>query len=83
MTAINLLLEDVFGVGLAYVEDNLDMTINYVFNFPMTAFFQDTLVAFDLLPRPGGVGITITIDLDNIFFGFGPKKNFDNAAFGA
>lgn len=56
---INLLLLDVFGNpgSSAYVEDNLDMTVTYVFPVPLTSALAEVLAAFDLLPRPSGVDI--------------------------
>lgn len=59
---INLAMADVFGVlGLAYVVDNLDMTIEYVFEFALNASTLLALLTFDVLPRPAGVGLTITV----------------------
>lgn len=47
--------------GTIYVIDNLDMTITYNFtdlSFPVTLF--QTLVKYDVFPRPAGVEITFT-----------------------
>ena len=41
-----------------FVEDNMDMTINYVFGAPLPSDLQNILQAYDLLPRPAGVGAT-------------------------
>jgi len=43
-----------------FVEDNLDMSVNYVFGAPLSSDLQTVLQKFDLLPRPAGVGATYT-----------------------
>ena len=43
-----------------FVEDNLDMTINYVFGSPLSSDLQAVLQNFDLLPRPAGVKVSYT-----------------------
>lgn len=60
ITSINALLQDVFGdTGLAYVIDNEDMTMTYVFDFPLSTSFQQAMLQYGLLPKPGGVKINI------------------------
>lgn len=58
---INDLLNDVFfeQFGNAYVLDNEDMTATYVFEFEISTLFQSAMLEYDLLPRPGGVKISI------------------------
>lgn len=59
---INKALQDVFGdLGLAYVQDNLDMTMLYVFEFSLTAEVQFILDTTDILPRPTGVDVSYII----------------------
>lgn len=61
IASINAALADVFeGSGMAYVLDNEDMTMTYVFDFPISAGFRQSMVEYDLLPKPAGVKITIT-----------------------
>lgn len=81
---INRMLKYVFkNYGLAYVEDNLDMTMRYVFTFPLNSDLLYIFNNFDVLPRPAGVGSTF-IQGDVKFFGFGePHANFENGNFGA
>jgi hypothetical protein len=58
---INRMLADIFadfvapGATPAYVQDNLDMTCDYVFLFDLPAELQFALRYFDVLPRPAGV----------------------------
>jgi len=84
VTDINLLIEDVFGsLGPAYVVDNFDMTISYVFLFSLSTIIQRIMADFDLLPRPAGVKVlVVTAGPANENFGFGAlRKNFDNGNF--
>lgn len=58
---INKALADVFeGKGLCYVEDHEDMTMTYVFTFPISADFRVSMLEYGLLPKPAGVKINIT-----------------------
>jgi len=58
VTEINKMLADLFGN--AYVIDNHDMSMTYVFNDPVSANLQDYLRKNDILPRPAGVKRKIT-----------------------
>ena len=82
VTDINRILADVFGSGVAYVRDDLDMTIRYIFTRvidPQLLFVLDT---FDILPRPSGVRADISIQPQQRF-GFGElRRNFGNGNFG-
>ena len=56
VTQINKILADVFSaLGAPYVQDNLDMTATYVFDFMMTSPLKLVIQENDLLPRPSGV----------------------------
>lgn len=57
---INRILKILFGDGQAYVVDNEDMTIEYVFTFTPSAKLNFVLQKYDLLPRPAGVDYSIT-----------------------
>lgn len=53
---LNTALKDVFGAqGLAWVKDNQDMTIEYVFEFALSSDMKYVLDTYDILPRPAGV----------------------------
>ena len=53
---INKNLNRIFApLGTLYVLDNLDMSMDYVFNFTPSANLLNVLVMFDLLPRPAAV----------------------------
>lgn len=55
---INAFMEELFGVdGGAYVVDNLDMTAEYVFEFPIPSKLQFIFQNYDILPRPAGVAV--------------------------
>lgn len=67
--------------GNAWVLDNFDMTITYVFDFYMPTIMRTVLRQLDLLPRPAGVGINYILVLGNVF-GFGEfNQNFQNGNF--
>lgn len=54
--AVNAILRSLFpGRGRAYVQDNLDMTITYVFDFVPTPVEIATIAQSGVLPRPTGV----------------------------
>jgi hypothetical protein len=53
---LNKLLQAIFGgSGLVYVQDNLDMTLSYVFLFQPTATQQAIIQYSGAIPRPAGV----------------------------
>lgn len=83
VTDINLILADVFGgLGLVYVLDNLDMTMGYNFLFDINETLLNVLEGFDILPRPAGVEVNLTVNFANSNFGFGVfRKNFNNGNF--
>lgn len=57
VTEINTLLAEVFkDRGLVFVQDNLDMTITYVFTFTPSAELITVMSQNDLFIRPAGVG---------------------------
>lgn len=58
---INQFMATLFGdLGSAYVIDNLDMSIEYVFEFPLNSKLQFIFQAYDILPRPAGVSASFT-----------------------
>lgn len=64
--SINKLLDDVFnqqaGVGgQAYILDGQDMTMTYVFTFPISTNLQQAMIDFDLLPKVAGVRLSIVV----------------------
>jgi len=78
---INEFLAFLFGPGVLYAIDNLDMTMTYVFTQQPDAQILFILQEFDLLPRPSGVSIEIMVSgIDS--FGFDPDGlNFENGNF--
>jgi hypothetical protein len=77
----NVFLNRVFGDGVAYVLDNLDMTITYFFTEAISANLLYVLQQFDILPRPAGVMSNIVVS-SVATFGFDPYcLNFDNGNF--
>lgn len=77
----NAFLARLFGSGTAYLVDNLDMTITYVFTQPIAASLMYVLQNLDILPSPAGVGYNI-VTLSAPSFGFDPYGlNFDNGNF--
>jgi len=79
----NRFMKQVFGdEGTVYVQDLYDMTFAvYVFDFVPDSQTLFVLQQFDLLPRPAGVGILLTI-LNRIPFGFDPfDTNFYDGNF--
>lgn len=69
--------------GAAYVIDNLDMSMTYVFGFAPSSELQYILQNYNLLPRPSAVDVSwISFSRDS--FGFGDANlNFNNGNFGA
>ena len=56
---INKFLSRIFGAyGPAYVVDNLNMTMTYIFAFNLPAPLQFIFKFYDLLPAPAGVKVT-------------------------
>jgi len=85
VTSINAFLATVFNgfenyQGTAYVLDNLNMTMTYVFTAELSAGMISALTTFDLLPRPAAVGLNIVIDPASVF-SFDNPQNFDNGIF--
>jgi len=64
---INRMLKDVFGEFVvpgqtaAYIVDNLDMTQEYRFLFPLSNELRFALNYFDVLPRPAGVKSSLVV----------------------
>lgn len=80
---INRMLAYLFAdYGPAYLQDQLDMTQRYVFDFDMPSGLLLILQNFDILPRPAGVESTyIQGNLET--WGFGQyHANFTNGNFG-
>lgn len=64
---INNFLNILFGLeGGAYVRDNLDMSITYVFLFPIPSKLQFIFENYDILPRSAGVDIDYTYEIPDI-----------------
>ena len=60
--SINHLLQFLFaGRGSCYVLELSPMQIEYVFNFPLQTWEAAVLLQPALMPRPAGVGVTITV----------------------
>jgi len=54
--AINQILQLMFpNRGVCYVQDNLNMTLTYVFHFPLQTYEVSIVTASGVLPRPAGV----------------------------
>lgn len=78
---INAMLNDVFGQGAAYVIDNHDMTMTYVFNIQPSNNLVEFFNRYDILPRPAGVEMNIAYGL-TYSFGFADyQSNFNNSNF--
>ncbi|MFT8891794.1 MAG: DUF2612 domain-containing protein [Acetobacter papayae] len=61
--SINTILTTLFvGQGDAYVRDNGDMTMTYVFRFVPTDVQVSIIQNSGVLPRPAGVGISYSIE---------------------
>jgi hypothetical protein len=95
VTEVNAFLKYVFNLayptadplgnpGSCYLLDNYNMSISYVFTFLVPKRLLIILRAFDLLPRPAGVGVGYIVKPIPLF-GFGPftngYKNFGNGCF--
>lgn len=69
-------------LGLAYVNDGLNMTARYVFEFPLPSALELIFTEYDLLPRPAGVKIDYVIIGDADGWGVGRyHENFTNGNF--
>lgn len=80
---INKLLNFIFGkYGKAYVIDNLNMSLTYVFNFQLTDLQLAVIRDTGLLPKPAGVEAQI-VSLTYDTFGFEGSDGlpFDQAPF--
>lgn len=56
---INRFMAYLFGdMGSVYVLDNLDMTMTYVFGFPIPSNMNFIFKNYDILPRPAGVAVS-------------------------
>lgn len=79
---INRFLKIMFEAdGGAFVIDAHDMTMIYQFNFTPSSQLTFILDEYDLLPRPGGVGVRWQTKM-NPSFGFGQYNlNFNNGNF--
>lgn len=68
--------------GDAYVIDNYDMTMTYIFGFALSSSLMYIFNNYDVLPRPAGVRIADINIIGSIPFGFNIyNKNFDNGNF--
>lgn len=64
VTFLNAALRDVFiDDGVAYVLDNGDMTLEYVFKFPLSNNFVTALNKYNILPSVCSVKTIITVSL--------------------
>lgn len=80
---INEFLKFVYGkYGKAFVVDNNDMTISYMFSFQLTNLQIAILQTIPLLPKPAGVKISI-FSSNGVVFGFNGSNAypFDQAPF--
>jgi Protein of unknown function (DUF2612) len=60
--ALNQLIQNLFpGRGRAYTVDNRNMTMTYVFRFPLSTIEYAILAFSGVLPHPGGVGVNILV----------------------
>jgi len=77
--------------GQAWVLDDFDMTMTYVFNFYLPRIMREVLVQLDLLPRPAAVGLKYIVNVGTAF-GFNAynpsfpnllnnNQNFENGNF--
>jgi Protein of unknown function (DUF2612) len=75
---LNRLLTQIFAdSGTVFVQDNLNMTLTYVFNFPLTTAQLAIIQSSGALPRPAGVQINFTFpDQPTPFFGFDSSSPF-------
>ncbi len=83
VTEINQFLKNVFKeYGRAYVRDNLNMTITYVFNFQPSSQLKFVIEKYDVLPRPAGVGVDTLVEVIE-YWGFSnTDQTFEHGNFG-
>ena len=63
ITQTNAILKDLFGhLGPAYVQDNLDMTIVFVFDFALSAEFLTVVEQDAIMPIPPGVNASVQVN---------------------
>lgn len=69
---LNRLITQIFaGFGIVFVQDNLNMTLTYVFNFPPTTAQIAIVQNSGAMPRPAGVEILFSFPgMPNPAFGF-------------
>lgn len=64
---INRFLSILFELeGGAFVRDNLDMNMEYVFLFPIPSKLQFIFENYDILPRPAGVEVSYVYEIPDI-----------------
>lgn len=75
---LNSLLSTIFsGYGDVYVQDNLDMTLTYVFSFPPTSAQQAIVENSGVMPRPAGVEVTYQWpSVPGPIFGFDSENSY-------
>lgn len=80
---INAFMATVFGPGAVYVVDGLDMHARYIFTpGALPSNLELVLQAYDLLPRPAGVGVDYRVLDEASGWGFGRyRQNFKNGNF--
>ncbi|MGE8630457.1 DUF2612 domain-containing protein [Achromobacter denitrificans] len=80
---INRALDSVFGLGAAFVFDNYDMNITFMFSSAPDYRMRRLLERTDILPRPSTVGAQWAVQV-RPSWGFGLNHlNFENGNFGA
>lgn len=84
ISEINEFLDYAFkSFGKVYALDGLNMTMSYIFTFPISQRLLNILQALDLMPRPASVKINYSI-LTRESFGFGEfNLNFERGTFNA
>lgn len=79
---INKILDSLFGkYGKAFVVDNNNMTISYMFSFMLSDLQVAILQQTQLLPRPAGVKMSISASGNKVFGFDGCGQPFDQAPF--
>lgn len=75
---LNRLLSSIFATsGSVSVQDNLDMTITYVFTFPPTSGQQAIIENSGVLPRPAGVQVNVSFPSQpGAVFGFDSENSY-------
>lgn len=62
VTEVNQFLNYLLGgLGGAWMIDNFDMTITYVFNFPINPVLLNVIAGYNLLPKPAGVNVNYVV----------------------